>query len=499
MKQPKSAWVPPHPSELRSVPSPTRGEGRSTPPRFILLPSFWGKGLGNGGLEARLATLLAVLLLALGAAPHALAQGDPDAIRVGVVVQGPDGLPQPFCVSLAPGATGLDALEATSLPLISERGPLGATVCRIGETGCAPPGEHCFCQCEGGPSCAYWSYFGLQNGAWQYRVSGPASVTLADGAVEGWWWRDDAQPGAIPPPALAFDALCPAEPPFPRTVTDGAGRTLTLDTPPQRIASVSLGADEILLPLVGPERLAGVSYMAPDPAISNVADALDGVARADLSGDPELLISLDADLVVLAAYNNPAALDQLLDADVPVFVLDDFNTLDDIRANIRLLGEATGTEIRAEALIAQMDARLEAVQQAVAGLPPVRALYYEPGGITYGPGSTVDQIITLAGGVNVVAEADLGPYPLIDAEFVIAADPDVILLGGWYAASGDPLAALLADPAFADLRAVQTGRVVPIVDAHLTNVSHHIASGVEDVARALYPEAFPEETTDDAG
>ena len=75
----------------------------------------------------------------------------------------------------------------------------------------------------------------------------------------------------------------------------------------------------------------------------------------------------------------------------------------------------------------------------------------------------------------------------------------MILLGGWYAASGDPLAALLADPAFADLRAVQTGRVVPIVDAHLTNVSHHIASGVEDVARALYPEAFPEEAADYAG
>src|SRR5690606_42025334 len=124
--------------------------------------------------------------------------------------------------------------------------------------------------------------------------------------------------------------------------------------------------------------------------------ALDGVARAELSGDTELLISLDADLVILTASNIPAALDQLLDADVPLLLPADFNTLDDIRANIRLLGEVTRTEIRAEALIAQMDARLEAVAQAVAGQAPVRALYYEPGGITYGAGSTVDQIITLA-------------------------------------------------------------------------------------------------------
>ncbi|HMM29867.1 MAG TPA: ABC transporter substrate-binding protein [Aggregatilineaceae bacterium] len=436
--------------------------------------------------------LIFALLLLIIPAPPARAQDDPDAIRVGVIVQGADGLPQTFCVTLAPGATGLDALEATGLPLASERGPLGATVCRVGETGCTPPGEHCFCQCEGGPGCAYWSYFGLQNGAWQYRVSGAASVTLEDGAVEGWWWRDDAQQAA-PPPVVTFEALCPADPAFPRTVTDGLGREITLDAPPQRMASVSLGADEILLPLVGPERLLGVSALAANPAISNVAGALDRVPRADLTGDPERLISLDADLVVLASYNNPAALDQLLDAGVPVFVLDDFNTLDDIRANIRLLGEATGTEIRAEALIAQMDARLDAVRAAVAGQPPVRALYYEPGGVTYGPGSTVDQIITLAGGVNVAAEAGLGAYPLIDAEFVIAADPDVILLGGWFAGAADPLAAFLADPAFADLRAVREGSVVPIRDAHLTNVSQHIAAGVEDVARALYPEAFPDD------
>ena len=168
-------------------------------------------------------------------------------------------------------------------------------------------------------------------------------------------------------------------------MVDGLGREVTLDAPPQRIASVSLGADEILLPLVGPERLLGVSYMAANPAISNVADALEGVARTDLIGDPELLISLDADLVILTAYNNPAALDQLLDTDVPVFALADFNTLDDIRANIRLLGEVTGAEIRAEALIAQMDARLDAVARAVEGRPPVRVLFYEPGGIPTAP------------------------------------------------------------------------------------------------------------------
>ncbi len=101
--------------------------------------------------------------------------------------------------------------------------------------------------------------------------------------------------------------------------------------------------------------------------ISNITDRLDGIEYTDLSGNPERLISLEADLVIMAKYNDPAALDQLLDADVPVFVLADFNTIDDIRANIRLLGQVTGTEARAEAMIEQMDTRLAAIQCESAG------------------------------------------------------------------------------------------------------------------------------------
>ncbi|HEX3049642.1 MAG TPA: ABC transporter substrate-binding protein, partial [Aggregatilineaceae bacterium] len=78
----------------------------------------------------------------------------------------------------------------------------------------------------------------------------------------------------------------------------------------------------------------------------------------------------------------------------------------------------------------------------------------------------------------------------INAEFVLAADPDVILLGGWFADQDDPLAAFMADDAFSTLRAVQNGRVIPISDAHMTNVSQYVVRGIEDVARALYPDAF---------
>ena len=80
---------------------------------------------------------------------------------------------------------------------------------------------------------------------------------------------------------------------------------------------------------------------------------------------------------------------------------------------------------------------------------------------------------------------------------MLSADPDVILLGGWFSGEDDPAAVFEANEAFRTLRAVQAGRVIPIVDAHMTNVSQYIVLGVEDVARALYPDAF-EEVDDEA-
>jgi len=416
-------------------------------------------------------------------------------IQVGVVIQGPDGQPEAHCVTLeGENSTGEDALRATGLDILLEESSRGVTVCKVGATGCNFPDEHCFCQCEGGDICAYWSYFHRSEaGTWQYSAMGAQAYTVTQGSVEMWWWRDSSQTDADPPPTLTFDQICngaPADSAFPRIVIDGMDREVTIPAPPQNIASVPLGSDEILLEMVGPERLLGVTYFAADPTISNIADQLDAITYTDLIGNPEYLVSLDADLVILAAYNNPAALDQLLDADVPVFVLNEFNTLDDIRTNIRLLGQAVGAEAQAETMIADMDAQIAAIQDKVKDQEPVRVLYYEPGGITYGPGSTVDEIIRLAGGVNVIDDPALGPYPLINAEFVLASDPDVILLGGWFADQDDPLAAFMADDAFRTLRAVQNGRVIPVSDAHMTNVSQYVVRGIEDVARALYPDAF---------
>jgi iron complex transport system substrate-binding protein len=291
--------------------------------------------------------------------------------------------------------------------------------------------------------------------------------------------------------ALPLAAQDSAE--WPRTLVDGLGTEVTIDAPPERIVSLSLAVDETLLPLLGPERFAAVTALAQDPGISNVTVIANQVENAIVSAqDTEQIIALEPDIVFAASFTAPEVLQQLRDAGITVFATDYAVGLDAIRANIRLLGQVVGDEAGAEVLIETMDADIAAVQQAV-GAPelPVRALFLTPGNYTSGVDSTIAEIITTAGGVDVAAAAGMDQFAALSDEFIIEQDPDVILLSGWTPYDPTFLDTFNNNPAFAGLSAVQTGRVYVANDAHLSAVSQYVSEGVADVAAYLYPDLYP--------
>ncbi len=287
-----------------------------------------------------------------------------------------------------------------------------------------------------------------------------------------------------PAPALAQEGT------WPRTLTDAGGTEVTLEAPPTRIASVTLASDEILLSLIEPDRLIGVSTFATDPGISNVA-ALAGSIPHALTADPELLISLDPDLILVATWTDPAVVQQLRDAGLAVFMTPTPVGLQAIRETISLLGELVGAEEAAAARIAEMNAQLQAVAEAVAGVDPLRVLYLTPGNYTSGSPSTISEVIAAAGGIDVAAEAGVSQFEPLGDEFILEQDPDVILLSGWTPWDPTFVESFRSNPVYSGLSAVQSGRVHPVNDAHLTTTSHFIAEGVADVASLLYPERYP--------
>ena len=120
--------------------------------------------------------------------------------------------------------------------------------------------------------------------------------------------------------------------------------------------------------------------------------------------------------------------------------------------------------------------------------------------LTAAPGSLIDEMITLAGGENVVGKLPQR-YPSVSEEVVLRADPDVILMP-----SGEDQqqrkARLLERPGWESLQAVKSGRIYFVQEDLVSRPGPRLVDGLVEMARALYPARFadlpPAATSDDS-
>jgi iron complex transport system substrate-binding protein len=258
---------------------------------------------------------------------------------------------------------------------------------------------------------------------------------------------------------------------------------------PQRIISVNLGSDEILLALV-PEQLVAVSHLATEPGISNVVEAARAVPEK-IKADPERILALKPDLVVIGGQSIEVAR-QLERVGLRVIRLQGFESLDWIKRTILTIGEAIGEPARARHLVAGMDERLDAIARRVADRRRPTTLSYSPFGSTAGRQTIFDDVIRAAGGTNVAAEAGLTRQKKLSLERLLLLDPEVIVTNAWAPRAPAFHREFLIHPALQEVRAFKTGRVHALPGRLMVTVSHHIVETVETLARLLHPEVFQE-------
>ena len=127
--------------------------------------------------------------------------------RAALVVRLDDGSVQTSCIEFSEAQiTGYDLLLRSGLDVESDVQGMGALVCNIEGAGC--PTSNCWCQCQGGGSCEYWSYWHQVDGSWDYSQVGAAAYPVLDGAVEGWSWGPGSVTDAIAPPVSSFEFVC---------------------------------------------------------------------------------------------------------------------------------------------------------------------------------------------------------------------------------------------------------------------------------------------------
>ena len=263
-----------------------------------------------------------------------------------------------------------------------------------------------------------------------------------------------------------------------------ASRLSAAETPPARIASLNLGADEILVELVGTDRLVMVTTFADDPEMSNIVGrvppGIPRVTRAKM----ERLVELRPDLVVVSEFTEADFL-HLLTTSKMKYHRVQMPSLDAVEAAITELGKAVGAEAAAGALAEEHRRRLSDLDRRLAGARRPRVLYWmEP--YTAGRATVMHDILERAGAKNLAAELGITGFAPLPAERAFAADPDWIVVRK----EGSARAALLAHPMLSRLAAVRDGRIVEVPGRYLSTLTHHTASTAETIARALHPDRF---------
>ena len=280
---------------------------------------------------------------------------------------------------------------------------------------------------------------------------------------------------------------------WPRQVETSEG-VVTIESPPQRIHTLSLGHDEIIAALVGTRRFSGIGSFTANPTYSNIADEVVGLEK--VTRDAEEVLGLEPDLVVASKFSKADLIDLIEEAGVPVVRAALESSAEGNIPNILLLGYVLGAEERALQLAAEIQERLAIVSEKVPqpgdpDRPAVLSIARFADAISAaGDGSTEGGIISAAGAVNAAARDGISGHQTVSIESIAAMNPNLILITQPEPGASRLREELLRDPALANIPAIADERVVIADPRRYTTLSHWNVRGIEQTAVLLYPERF---------
>lgn len=272
-----------------------------------------------------------------------------------------------------------------------------------------------------------------------------------------------------------------------REITDDSGRRVSLPPHVDRVVSLAPNLTEIVFAVgAGPSLVGNTTYCDYPSEAKNVEKVGD-----TLHPSLEKIIALRPQVVLVSTASQLEVFtEQLKSHNIEVFVTDPHD-LEGVFKSIIQIGDLVGRQNESMTLVTKMRNRSAAVQNAVKALPRVRIFYQlsaEPL-YTAGHDSFVTDLIRRAGADSVTADVP-GAWPKYSAESALAAKPDAIILptGGSMGTGNTTVAEALRNSP-----AVKQDRVYKINDDHLVRPGPRAVDGLEEMAKALHPEAFKQQ------
>lgn len=259
--------------------------------------------------------------------------------------------------------------------------------------------------------------------------------------------------------------------------------------PYNRVVSLTLSSDEMLLSLVPKERIQGLSgKINSQKDISFIADKTSGFPVVE--GNIEVLMDMNPDLVVAADWMKKDVILQLKSLGVDLFVYKTPNNFAEQKDLILEYSKLLDVEARGKEIVEDMDRRLKILQEKIAkkNLPKPEILLYTPFESTSGANTTFDDMVRLINGRNIAKESGIKNSEKLSKEKIIDLNPEIIIVPIWrdYIDSDDFIKFIKNDKSFENIKAVKNNKVYVILYRDTTTTSQYMIDGIEKLAGVVY-------------
>jgi len=272
---------------------------------------------------------------------------------------------------------------------------------------------------------------------------------------------------------------------FPQTLTDDVGLSAAIPAAPKRIISMAPSNTEILFALGLGNKVVGVSSFCDFPEAAKNKDKIGDFMAPNI----EKILLLKPDLVLAGGGVQKDLAIKLSAMGIPTLTFYPKN-INEMLMDIVLIGKASGKETEALVYIEKLKARMEKVKSEAGKINKKPKVYFEIWSqpfTTAGKGSFVEELITIAGGVNIFSETDK-TFPEISGEEIIKRDPEIIITA-YMGKKGKMKKEIAKRSGWAGVSAVKEGRIYDNIDSDiLLRSGPRLVNGLEALSKVFLQE-----------
>jgi len=289
------------------------------------------------------------------------------------------------------------------------------------------------------------------------------------------------------------------------TIVDVLNRSVSFSEPPKRIIAANQGAVPLLILMGAGDRIVGApTFVMNDANLARHLPQAEAFGGSLTTVNCEQIIALKPDLVIEYVKYQPLCNQRIIDMGIPILYFNSFN-IPDMRNNSEQFGILTGNADIADRYNEYLAESISALDSRIAnhsGIPPRIYLEYSTDYMTFGKGSTGQDLISIIHGDNIAKDIEI-EFPTITPEWIVQEDPDVMIKLVSSSSMRDNTTTLqksysdfVSRPGYSNLSAVKNHRVY-VLSYDLILYTRQII-GINYMAKIVYPAEFSDVNPEDS-